>query len=93
MQCVLRTGIHTASATDALCTVGRFINVYTHFALFRARTAVGALILIYTDLYKTNLIEQRIKSAQWADVFAKRPVDENGADKYHCHQEDFPFKQ
>lgn len=78
---LVRTGANTIPAADALRVVGSAEYVHVHFTDMAASTAGSTFILVNLKPVERNLVEQGVKSAQWANPFAERTIKEHG--KHH----------
>ena len=88
-----RTGFDTGAAPDAFAIVGRLMGIHIHLAGPDADTAIHTLFSVHPHTDQAYFLEKPIECPQWADVFTKRPVDEDRCARAKDQQQELPPEQ
>lgn len=87
------TGLFACSAANAFRGVCVFYRIHLHFADICACITACAAAGIDPVAKYGHRIKNRINGSQWADVFAKRPVNQDGESNGNNQQRVFPCIQ
>ena len=90
---LMRACADTVPAPDALRMVWGAADIHIHFAYPAARAAAGTFLGIHSQAVYGYFLKQGVESAERADPFAERAIEENRQHHYSKQDAAFPGKQ
>jgi len=84
---------NTVAAADTFHAVGILPHLNIHLAGSLTGIAVRTFSLIDAEAVKGDGIEQTVDRTEGTEVFAKRPVQEDGKDDQNDEDQTFPYEQ